>query len=382
MRRIAWLLPLALACCSRPAPQPVAATLAPAMCRVGPDGARPVADRGIGGTGAPAVKLVDRGIGGTGIIGVITGFASVCVAGEEVGLPPDASTRIDEGSAQLDDLRAGQVVALEASGPAGALQARTIAVRHAVIGPVDAVGPGTMTVAGQIVAVAGSAGSAVDARPGQWVAVSGLRQGAGIIVATRIDPAQAGAVLVRGELVRIYDAAMIGSLPVQLPADARLPAGFPVTVTGRLQGGVLVADSAMRDLASESPSAYFGPSVRDFIVETEVSVLAGGYLVNRDYIRGTGFGAAGMRGRAIASFTRGPGGLVATGLRSDASEGRGLGSGFTPAPVVSGSAGRAGISGGSGPGSGVAGGGLPGGFGAGAGPEGVGRAPNPTPGRR
>lgn len=389
VRRAAWLLLLPLACCSRPVADPVAATPPPAVCRIGPDGGRPVADRGIGGTGAPPVKVADRGIGGTGIIGVITGFASVCVAGEEVGLPPGVSTRIDEGPAGLDDLRAGQVVALEASGPAGALQARAIAVRHIVVGPVDAVGPGTMTVAGQMVAVGGSTGGAVAATPGQWVAVSGLRQGAGIIAATRIDPAPAGPVLVRGELVRIYGATRIGALALQLPPESLLPAGFPVAVTGRLQGGVLVADGAVRDLASESPSAYFGPLVRDFIVETEVAVVAGGYLVDRDYIRGAGFGATGTQGRAIARFTRGPDGLVATGVRSGTVPGGASGGGFTPAPVVGGPGARSGLPGGSGGGSGFPGGGSGGGFGpsGGFGPggasDGAGRpASNAAPGRR
>ncbi len=80
------------------------------VCHVGPDGGpvggpAPVAERGIGGTGAPvsmvmtagqtvvpaaagqAAKgdaMADRGIGGTGIIGVVTGFASICVNGLEV----------------------------------------------------------------------------------------------------------------------------------------------------------------------------------------------------------------------------------------------------------------------------------------------------------
>jgi hypothetical protein len=354
VKRLLWLLLAGLAGCSHPAP-PVAVAPSPALCRIGPDGARPVADRGIGGTGA-VVQSADRGIGGTGIIGVITGFASVCVAGEEVALPPGVTARMDEDPARLSDLRAGQVVAIEAAGQDGDLQARRIVVRHAVIGPIEATGPGTMTVAGQLVGLTGATGSAVAAKPGLWVAVSGLRMGNGMIAATRVDPAPPGRLLVRGELVRIYGATRIGSLPVQLPPDVNLPAGWPVTVTGFMQGGVLVADSATLDVASQSPSAYFGPSVSNFIVESFVSVLAGGYLVDRDFVSGRGFGVAGTQDRGIARYTRAPGGLVATGLQPGGVPAGRPGT-FAPAPSFPGASAR-GASGG--PGFGGSGLGSPG----------------------
>ncbi len=314
MRRCVWLLLLALACCTQPAP--TVQTAAPKVCRLGPDGARPadIADRGIGGTGAPATQVTDRGIGGTGIIGVITGFGSVCVAGEEVALPPAVPLSIDDGPATPDDLRAGQVVAMAASGPPSALLAQQVVVRHAVIGPVQAVGPGTMTVAGQVVGTAGALGPAVKAQPGQWVAVSGLSDGS-VITATRIDPALPGQVLVRGELVRSYGAARVGSQPVVLPDSVTPPAGWPVVVTGRLVNGVLIADTVTRDLASESPSAYFGPSIDSFVIEADIAAVTGGYRINRDFVRGSGLAPLGASGRGVVRFERGPGGLVATGLQ-------------------------------------------------------------------
>jgi hypothetical protein len=53
---------------------------------------RPViADRGIGGTVTPAEgQIFDWGTGGTGIVGVATGFASICVDGVERDLPTKA----------------------------------------------------------------------------------------------------------------------------------------------------------------------------------------------------------------------------------------------------------------------------------------------------
>ncbi len=338
MTRAAWLGLLALASCARPvapvATVPVPATN-PAVCRVGPDGARPVADRGIGGTGAPTVQTADRGIGGTGIIGVITGFASVCVAGEEVGLPPDLPAQIDGRPGTLDDLRAGQVVAVQAGGPGGALLAREVVVRHAVIGPVQAAANGTLDVAGQHVVVGDALGSATYAAPGQFVAVSGLRQPDGVIVATRIDPAPAGPVLLRGELTRIYGTTRIGSQPVRLPDGSSIPGGFPVVVTGSMQGDVLVADSLARDVADESPAAYFGPAVSNFVVEGYLSLATGGYFVDRDFVRGEGY-RTGSRGRGIATFSRRPeGGLTSSGQRADGSF-PGADRGFGPAPVAPG----------------------------------------------
>ncbi|WP_158747640.1 DUF5666 domain-containing protein [Acidisphaera sp. L21] len=375
MNRAGWLCLVALVGCSTPSappPMPAAVASGPTACRVGPDGARPIADRGIGATGvktadrgiggtgaprlaAPDLQTADRGIGGTGIIGVITGFASVCVAGEEVALPDTTTARIDGKAASVDDLRAGQVVAMEAAGRAGALLAREIVVRHAVIGPVQSNHDGMMIVAGQQVLVGDSAGGGTVAQPGQFVAVSGLRQPGGIILATRIDPAPSGPVLLRGELTLIYGTARVGAQAVMLPAGVNLPSGFPVVVTGVMQGSVLMADSVARDIADESPAAYFGPQVSNFVVEGFVAGAVGGYLINHEFVSGGGYGAD-TRGRGIARFSRRPeGGLATRGLQMSGGGAGfgGFGRGFAPAPTPGGAgfnrpdgAGRDGVGGG------------------------------------
>ena len=396
MNRAAWLL-LALilaACSAKPPPVSTAAAPEPSVCRIGPDGSRPIADRGIGGTGAPASQVTDRGIGGTGIIGVITGFASVCLAGQEVALPPGVPAMIDGQPGQLDDLRAGQVVALQAGGGAGALPAQQILVQHAVIGRVEAVGRGTMTVAGQYVFIADATGSATEAKIGDWVAISGLHQTENTIVATRIDPAPPGRVLVRGELIGTYGTLRIGALKVRLLGAGIPPIGWPVIAIGHMDGDALVADTLLRDTVTESPSAYFGPGVSNFIVESYVTVVAGGILVDRDFVTGSGFAGAGSRGRGIATYSRRAGGsLVATGLHlgngADVS-----GGGFTPAPVPHGGFGERRSEGGGGRGGGGGfgsrgrfGGGGQGGFGGGGGglgggPEGSGFQGQPGQPRR
>jgi hypothetical protein len=70
-----------------------------------------LAERGIGGTGTPPgnPELADRGIGGTGIVGVITGFASVCVDGLEIAYDRSAAVDIDGAAGTPAALRVGQI---------------------------------------------------------------------------------------------------------------------------------------------------------------------------------------------------------------------------------------------------------------------------------
>ncbi len=358
MKQAIWLLVLVLAACAPRAPQVPVANQPPATgtCRVGPDGGRPIADRGIGGTGAPG-QMADRGIGGTGIIGVITGFASVCIAGEEVALPPAVTAEFDGVPGSLDDLRAGQLAALRASGPPDALQASHIDVRHVVVGQVQGTAASTMTVAGQAIAIGDAAGNGVNAYLGQWVAVSGIRRPDGTIEATRIDITRPGRTMVRGLLFGGAGQGRIGALEIVIPKSASLPpSGWPVVVTGTMQDGVLIADTVNRDVAADSPTAYFGPTVENFIIETDVAIVAGGFMLNRDFVSGRGFGDAGTRQRAVAVFSRGSSGFVAKDLRFEDSSAPG---GFTSAPAFPGAGnGRGGYPGFS-PSGGFSPGGLP-----------------------
>jgi len=350
VRRFALLLGASLGACSPPAvpprttPNPVAA-LPSGLCRVGPDGGPVVAergiggtgdklaDRGIGGTGSP--QLADRGIGGTGIIGVVTGFASVCLAGQEVALAPAVPVTIDDTAQSADALRAGQVVAIEAQGPAGSLAARRITVRHEVSGPVEAVQPdGTLLVAGQRVAVSTATWMPVKPRPGDWVAVSGFRADDGTIQATRIDPRGPGPVLLHGVLLGDGGQWRIGTQAIQLRPGAASAPGEDVVVTGPLLGDALVASTLLPDVLADDPARYFGPFVDAFILE--------GFVSGTGRLRlGAGPGLVlparlGL-GRAVVEFGRGGGGeLRVRSVRSEV----GLGSG--PAPTGGGSIGPGG----------------------------------------
>ena len=348
MMRHAWLLALGLGGCSALSVTQETFSNAPrpSACRASPEGGRLVADRGIGGTGAPSaqrqppdqrtadrgiggsgapalqmpMQVADRGIGGTGIggtgiIGVVTGFGSICLAGRTVELPDDVPVRMDDRPSDPASLRTGQVAAVGARKVLGALSARTIDILHTVIGPVDAASPGTLTVAGQQVHFPGATGPALDAKPGTWVAVSGLRRPDGSVEATRIDPAEPGLVTVRGELVRIYGATRIGSLGIRLPPSSNLPGGWSIVVTGHIISGVLVADTASIE-PNENPSDYFGPATTNFIVEGYITATPGGYLVNHLFVAAPGSDTATPTRRGVVTFERTPDGKLKTTFES------------------------------------------------------------------
>jgi hypothetical protein len=241
-RCLALLLVAWLACCARlgpPEPAHSPASVArPHVCRTGSDGgpAEEVrsAERGIGGTGSPAEPaFADRGIGGTGIVGVITGFSSVCVDGLEIRLDPDVPVTLQGKVTSTASLRAGHLVVVRSRDLAGALHATNIAVRYEVSGPVERVEDDgrVMIVAGQRVVVAPSTWSGSDVRRGDWVSISGLRNPAGDIVASRVDRRSPGRITVHGQLATDGSALRIGSMVI--PAGTRPDGG-----AGSLRAGV------------------------------------------------------------------------------------------------------------------------------------------------
>lgn len=318
MRSLArLLLLLALAGCTAAppvAPPTPVATPAPAagLCRIGPDDGPVLADRGIGGTGISTGEG-DRGIGGTGILGVITGFASVCVNGLEIHTAPSLAVELEGAAASLAQLRAGQVVVVEAAGPPEALRARRLAVRYEVIGPVEQQrGTEGLRVAGQEVRYTPELRGGSAWRIGDWVAVSGLRRPDGRIMATRIDRREPGPVLVRGIVEQDPQGPHIGALPFQPPLTLR--PGAAVTVTGRFAEGRFVTESVSGDLLLTDPARAFGPSVERLVIDSYFTMTDGMLRLG-----GTSFGLAPQRfgsRRAVIDARREPGrGFTATEMR-------------------------------------------------------------------
>jgi len=232
-------------------------------------------DQGIGGTGimrtdAPrdgspndSLGEGDRGIGGTGVIGTIRRFGSIIVNDLRIAYPPEVEVRIDGTAAKAADLKIGHVVHVVARPEGGGLATRRIDVRSEVVGPVEALAPGRMIVLGQRISTAGLAD---DWKPGARVAVSGLRRPDGVIVASLIEPREAGPDRVAGPVRRGENGALlIGALRIT-GADA-LPPGKRALVTGSAADGVLRATNAAQiglpfpqGLKQVSIEAYIGRS--------------------------------------------------------------------------------------------------------------------------
>jgi hypothetical protein len=161
---------------------------------------------GIGGTG-----IDPGGIGGTGqraeaelgVLGVITGFASICVNGIEVHYDAATPVSMNGQPASAGALGVGQVVAVRAVGSGTQARAREIDIVDAAVGPVTAV-----EIAGELLQVQGrrvrvgastvlggglSREQLAAAQPGARMRVSGLSDANGVIVATRLEPAAPGA---------------------------------------------------------------------------------------------------------------------------------------------------------------------------------------------
>jgi hypothetical protein len=145
------------------------------------------AEGDVGGTGM-------RAEGDVGIIGVITGFGSICVNGIEVQYEPNTPVSADGKPASPQSLALGQLVAVRAVGNGVQATARDIQILDAVVGRAAAVDPvsGALQIAGQRVQLAAStviAPELVGDLVGQNVRVSGLWRADGALAATRVERA-------------------------------------------------------------------------------------------------------------------------------------------------------------------------------------------------
>lgn len=226
-------------------------------------------DRGLGGSG---VSSEDRGLGGSGmragIIGVVTGFASLCVNGYEVELDGGSVVTIEGHPATPADIHLGQLVVIEAEEADGKLRAASVDVRLAAMGPVSAISDDrkTLTLLGQTVRLADTPGARTEnLAPGDWVAVSGLRAPDTVIEGTSVVRLpQAGArAMVAGVLRADVTAGLgIGALRVGAPT---FTAGDAVVVEGRPLDGRLTVEQVRPQL-----EARFTAGVRDLSVQTFV----------------------------------------------------------------------------------------------------------------
>ncbi|MDV6346010.1 DUF5666 domain-containing protein [Nitrosomonas sp. Is35] len=197
---------------------------------------------GIGGTGSIAN---DGGIGGTGIVGVITGFASICVNGIEIHYSSGTTISMDGQPASADELAVGQIVAARALGTGDKLTARNIAVIHAAVGPVSHFDTtkGEMQVLGQTVRIGqgGEHSSLSNLKTGDWVQVSGHRLSSGTIAASRVETiAPRAEARLNGHITQI-DEQGIEVNGTRIHHDAKLmpqglAKGMEISIAGRWDG--------------------------------------------------------------------------------------------------------------------------------------------------
>jgi Domain of unknown function (DUF5666) len=229
---------------------------------------------GIGGTG-----IDGGGIGGTGqraeaeigVLGVITGFGSICVNGIEVHYDSGTPVAFNGDLSSAKALGIGQVVSVLAVGTGTQARAQWIDIVDAAVGPVTAVeNAGTLLqVSKQRVRIDSSTvlGSGLSrtqlaaAQVGDTLRVSGLRSADGTIVATRVETAPQGTRAFAAEpadpglgrfLVEGYvmdtgpQALRVGPTRFSVASDvgSQLARGQLVRLSGRSEGGNRIVERA------------------------------------------------------------------------------------------------------------------------------------------
>jgi hypothetical protein len=229
---------------------------------------------GIGGTG-----IDGGGIGGTGqraeaevgVLGVVTGFASICVNGIEVHYDAKTPVSLNGDPSSASALGIGQVVSVRAVGAGTQARAQSIEIIDAVVGRINAVeGTGTLLqVNGQRVRIDSSTvltpgltrSQLAAAQVGDTIRVSGLRDADGSIVATRIEAAAPaaralvaeaaapglGRFLVEGYVSDVQQEALrVGAMGFGVTPElrAQLAPGQLVRLSGRSEGGNRIVERA------------------------------------------------------------------------------------------------------------------------------------------
>lgn len=233
---------------------------------------------GVGGTGAPAGATAALEVSGLtvgpgeaiGIVGVVTGFGSICVNGMRLDM--DSATPVSENGrhANAGSLAVGQFVSIDAHATGNGLQAREIAIVHLLEGPVSERPGGGIAVMGQPIDLLPGARVADGLTPGTLVQVSGMRTPEGRIRATRIVRAPS-----------LKDATVIGDISRDGAGTSRIegvmlkgelsagPAARDtgqVMLSGRWDGEALVAGKMAAD-----PTFHFTRHTDKIVLEALVS---------------------------------------------------------------------------------------------------------------
>ncbi|MDO8958577.1 MAG: DUF5666 domain-containing protein [Rhodocyclaceae bacterium] len=222
---------------------------------------------GIGGTGRANDTAGAGGIGGTGIVGTITGFASICVNGLEVHYDADVPVSENSRPANTRGLAIGQIVAVEAGQSARGLEARRIAVLHALEGPVTrSIDQHDQFEVMGVAVVPGHERARDQARSlktGDWVQVDGHLVSSNSVLASRVARIEAtseASVSGRADPIR----QRIGGVAVDRAASGEL------TVRGIWDGQKLVIRAS-----HPAPGTAWTQRPTQVVIETRVQQRAG-----------------------------------------------------------------------------------------------------------
>jgi hypothetical protein len=268
-----------------------------------------VSQGGIGGTG------IDKGgVGGTGIVGVITGFASICVNGVEVHYAPNMPVSSNGALGNVSQLAVGQVVQIKAQGRGTQLTAQSISTLYAVVGPVEGISAteGSLQVIGQKL-VDADASRIRALQKGQWVQASGHRLTNGEVVVTSLEPIQPLALAQINGRITLIEAnhitiegtrVALGAVP--LPIGAAM--GMELSVSGMWDGQQLLAQLLVLEPTRKAIGLTERVVLQGYVQELRGNQLVLGHsVVNLDanaQITGGGSNGLAVNQRVQISGTR------------------------------------------------------------------------------
>jgi hypothetical protein len=207
-------------------------------------------------------------------VGVITGFASICVNDLEVQFDKDTPLSDNGQPAALAQLAVGQIVSIRAQNEGDSVVARHIAVMHAAVGPLDAVdhATGEFKVLGQA-ARAFNPADVAQLEVGDWVRVSGHRLALGEIAASRIEAIPPAPQVQLMGTVRATDGTgfSLEGTPVRL--DKALAAEPFAPGTEVLVRGVWNGISLQADQVQSNPTSASLGAVRQVVAEGYIRAL-------------------------------------------------------------------------------------------------------------
>lgn len=211
------------------------------------------------------------GIGGTGIVGGLTDFGSLIVAGRRVALPGDAILLDTLGRIDAAGLAVGQVLSLEASTAAdGTLIARRVLAAHPIVGRVSAISADRTRFMALGVAVTMEPGAGPAPNVGDRVAVSGVWRGPEVS-ASRIALAPPGADAVAGAVRIEAGAVRVGGAPLDIGSSSAPTAGAFAIAQGREADGALLVDALEEGRFNGAGGPLARLAVEGYLVPTEAA---------------------------------------------------------------------------------------------------------------